>query len=148
MLPLFLEARRISCFLIFKLKKCLNKSHEVFTRNTAHTCCGNNSGISSDLMSNVSKVYSASIVREYDAVLFSYRSWIFLSGSWVQTQVESPPKMSEIFYDLPCKKIYSNSKKIILKGEDPVLTFEKTKRHQSSRKFIISGQRSSFIFYV
>jgi len=96
------------------------KSWCFFTRNTAHICSGNNSRVSSDLRSNVSKVYSASIVRECDAVLFSYGSWdFFLFGSWVQTQVESPPKMSEIFYDLPCKKFIQTSKKLFWRGRTP-----------------------------
>jgi len=67
-------------------------------------------------------VYSASIVRECDAVLFRYRSWnvFFLPGSWVQTQVESPPKMSEIFYDLPCKNLFKFQNNYFEGGEGPI----------------------------
>ena len=53
----------------------------------------------------------------------------FLPGSWVQTQVESPPKMSEIYYDLPCK-LQNN---YFEGGEDPVY------RHLKRRNDIIRG---------
>jgi len=46
--------------------------------------------------------------------------FLFLPGSWVQTQVDSPPKMSEIFYDLLCKYLFKLKNNYFEGGEDPV----------------------------
>jgi hypothetical protein len=52
--------------------------------------------------------------------------------------------MSEIFYDLTYKNLFPLQNNYFERGGPRLQTFEKKKRHQSNRDFIVSGQRANF----
>jgi hypothetical protein len=75
---------------------------------------------------------------------------IFLwPGSSVLTQVESPSKISEIFYDLPCTNLFKLQNGYFEGGRTQSTDLRKDeKRHQSSRTFIGSGQSADLFVFL